>query len=159
MEKILTIKEISEFKLNEVNNAEYTGYFIETDKTEIFLLVEDGTHCCENFGFMTTENDINEFIGEEIQSEFKITALRGDEEYDTVVKAFKDFNADGYYSDVTEAIFLEFMSKDKTLQFAVYNTHNGYYGHDIRILIKDKTSDIDEWQSISNIDIVENLLN
>lgn len=102
--------------------GEYDGYKIETDLDTYLILIDNGQSCCESWGYFTSEDDTSEYIGKEL-IEVRLTdkALNN--------KKVKD---SGYYEDCGGIQFVDFvMSDGSVLQFAVYNAHNGYYGHGI----------------------------
>jgi len=142
MEKILSIKEILgvivdlsmyELKIGDKfpiktrgsGSLGLDGYQIDTSEHRYYLLIENGQCCCENWGYFASNNNFEEFIGKNLLSvELTDLALN--------TKAVDD---SGYYDDAGGIQFVNFrMSDGSVLQFAVYNAHNGYYGHDIVFL-------------------------
>ena len=126
LEKILSIEEILEFNPQNKYFFNYDGYKIKTTNHEYFILVENAQHCCEIWGYLTSEDDYGSFIGKELKS-FELT--------DCALNT-KKVEESGYYGDEYGGIqFVNFNFWDgTTLQFAVYNAHNGYYGHEILVL-------------------------
>lgn len=107
--------------------GEYDGYKIETTEHVYHILIANEQNCCETWGYFTSEDDFNKFIGEELVSvELTDTALNR-----------KKFEVSDYYEDNGGIQFVDFkFANGAVLQFAVYNAHNGYYGHPI-IMAKD----------------------
>lgn len=104
----------------------YDGYRLKTDKHEFNILIDNGQSCCENWGYFSSEDDFESFIGKELL-EVKVT--------DTALNQKK---AEETYVDEDQIQFIDFKFTDgSVLQFAVYNEHNGYYGHTI-IFAKDE---------------------
>lgn len=130
------IKEIESLKLedlgleDEYSYSRYEGYEIETDKEKIYLLITDSQSCCEHFGYICNEesDDFDAYYG------CKITDIECIEEgsYNPILKLAGIESAS--MVDCLDCAFINIKFKQSTLQFAVYNHHNGYYGHDIRIV-------------------------
>lgn len=146
MEKILKVEVINNLKLSNTgkstgNNGsrlgmaqminalcgygEYDGYLIETDEHKYRILIDNNQSCCESWGYFSSNDDFEEFIGKELK-EVRLT--------DTALnqKIFDDNFPYGLYEGGVQ--FVDFIMVDgNVLQFAVYNEHNGYYGHWILI--------------------------
>ena len=116
-EIILDIKEVSGFNDTPDSWSSYDGYKIITDKQEIFFGISNGQSCCENWGYFSTPDDLNEFIG---------TGLLEVKVVDTSLYTEK---LKELYLDEGQIMFVTFETTNGTLQFAAYNSHNGYYGH------------------------------
>lgn len=86
--------------------------------------------CCENWGYLSSEDDFGSFIGSELKNVY-VT----DSELGTIVSNMKED------LDAGSAMFINVETTRGLLQFAAYNEHNGYYGHDVRLVSKydDKT--------------------
>lgn len=125
--KILNIEEVENVKLDICKWAEFDGYKIITDKHEFNILIENGQCCCESWGYFYLNDNIVDFIGSELL-EVNLT--------DTALNKQK-VEKSGYYEDEGGIQFVDFVTNKGVLQFAVYNAHNGYYGHSI-IFTKDK---------------------
>ena len=118
MEKITGIVEVS-FSKDGNGYSEYEGYQITTDKQTIKMGIDNGQCCCENWGYLMSEDDINEFIGSEL-IKVEIT--------DTQLKPVEEYNDNDTYEG--SAMFVNFTTTNGVLQFVAYNEHNGYYGHE-----------------------------
>ena len=94
-----------------MGGASYDGYKVKT----------------ESWGYFYLNDDEQEFIGSELRA------------VNLTDKALnkKKVDESGYYEDCGGIQFVDFETDKGTLQFAVYNAHNGYYGHPI-IFAKDK---------------------
>jgi hypothetical protein len=146
-EKILEINEVTNIKLGnrpfateranlgmiQILNAllgcsSYDGYEVVTTGHRYLILIDNGQCCCESWGYLISEDDYKKYIGKELLSvELTDTALNN-----TVVE-----NSDYYEGSGSGIQFVDFkMTDGSVLQFAVYNDHNGYYGHPI-IIAKD----------------------
>ena len=140
-EKIIEISEIRELRLGNVGShsntahlgivqmlraldgfAEYDGYRITTTEHTYLILIDNGQCCCESWGYFSSEDEFSNYIGKELASvELTDKALNQ-----------KKFEESGYYDDDGGIQFVDFkMADGSVLQFAVYNAHNGYYGHPI----------------------------
>ncbi len=104
------------------------GYKVQTDAHTFHVLIDNGQSCCESWGYLSSEDDLSYFIGAELR-EVKLT--------DTALKQQK-VEASGYYDGDEGGIqFVDFLTDRGTFQLAVYNSHNGYYGHGI-VVAKDE---------------------
>jgi len=143
--KIKKIEEVTNLKLNNIGQlngtngsrlgmaqminalggyGEYDGYLIETDTTKFLILIENGQSCCEDWGYFSCDDNFEEYIGKEIR-EIVLT--------DTELKN-KTLEEKLNYVDKNQVQFVTFKFTDgEELQFTVYNSHNGYYGHSILV--------------------------
>lgn len=123
MSKILSVKEI-EFKDDKDKYITlYEGIIIELeDGTKYKLGIEAGGQCCEQFGYVTSQDDYEDFIGAEFLDCYLTT---------------KELCTIEDLPDVYEGNMMFFTIKTNKgdLQFVAYNDHNGYYSHDV-VLIK-----------------------
>ena len=105
-----------------VDGDEFDGYIIITNKQQIKILITNYRNCCEDWGYLSTNDNVNDFLGCNIDN---ITLV--DEALDvTKVPSEADLDSGGI-------IFVNINTNQGTLQFAVYNGHNGYYSHTVRI--------------------------
>lgn len=120
MEKILKIEEVFDFEYNDPDSwsSSYDGFKIITDAQEILILVSNGQSCCESWGNIVSEDNLEEFIGSNLSS-VKVVDTGINEK---MIEA-------GQSLDAGEIMFVNLETSNGTLQFAVYNSHNGYYGH------------------------------
>ena len=144
MEKLISIEEVYGLRLGNVGKhgekarlgmtqvlnalmgySEYDGYKIKTSEHEYLILIDNGQSCCEDWGYFSSDYDFERFIGKNLLSvECTDTALN--------VQRVKETAPYGF--DCGGIQFVDFkMSDGSVLQFAVYNAHNGYYGHPIII--------------------------
>lgn len=114
--------------------GEKDGFLIKTDKHFWHILIDNAQSCCENWGYISSDDDFTKFIGKEVLN-VKLT----DKGLNTKMLGDNEYGFDGGGIQ-----FVDFNFTDgSVLQFAVYNAHNGYYGHDIviardnKILLKD----------------------
>lgn len=117
-----TIKKIEEYSTKEGYYSR-SGYKVTTDKQEIVLLIDDGTQCCEEWGYFWTNDDVEEFVGATLL-DIKVV----DEDLNHVILEREGINTKDFeYEGSTMFVNLE--TSKGTLQFVAYNIHNGYYGH------------------------------
>ena len=107
----------------------YEGYKIKTTTKEFVIGISNGSSCCESWGHITSEDNLNKFIGAEILNYRCINSA----DYNEIELTRK--NA-GEYVDVYDCAFIDFNTDRGVLQFAVYTSHNGYYGHHMQIVEK-----------------------
>lgn len=117
MEKIVAIEEGTIGDLD--------GYVITTTDRVIKLQINNEQDCCEQFGYFSSEENPQTFVG---------ATLLGVGSTDKALKT--ELLSKGGY-DEEECIFITLITDRGDLQFAVYNSHNGYYGHSVRIVIGD----------------------
>lgn len=87
--------------------------------------IDKEQNCCENWGYLTSEDDLSQFIGAHVI---------GIDLVDTALKVYPD--ADKAFDDNEESCresiqFVNIRTSVGTLQLVAYNSHNGYYGHDV----------------------------
>ena len=104
------------------------GYKVVTDKHVFYVLIDNGQSCCESWGYFSSEDDETPFVGSELL-EVKLT--------DTALNQQAVDKSD-YYDDEGGIQFVDFVTDKGTFQLAVYNAHNGYYGHGILVLKDDE---------------------
>ena len=135
MDKILKIEEIKNAKISDPRfwgHSKYDGYLVETENHKYRILIENGQGCCESWGYFSTVDDHNDFIGANL-IDIELT----DESLNT-----KKLKESGYYDE--EGIqFVSFKTDRGVFQLAVYNYHNGYYGHTI-VIDKDEVIMLDD---------------
>lgn len=121
------IKEVHDVKDGVDSWNNYDGYEIKTDETIIKVLISNSQSCCETWGYLSTNDDVGTFIGAIINKiEVVDTALKR-------VEILDNLYAGG-------AMFINFETSVGTLQLVVYNAHNGYYGHEAKLIIGEEIS-------------------
>jgi len=125
MEKILSINE-GVFRVNPDGwEREYEGFEIVTDKQTIKVGITTGQSCCENFGYLITNDDTSEFLG----AILKDVSLTDSTLNNKVID-------DLQYLDCGGAMFVNLNTDKGVLQIVAYNAHNGYYGHEAVLISK-----------------------
>lgn len=131
MVSIKNIKELCNFSFNDSKySSTYDGYKIECeDESNLLFLIRNGQACCENWGYLISEDDLDQFIGATIQN----VTLTDDSLKSVELKLSKEINTEDLYNG--GAIFFVNIHTDRgLLQFVAYNVHNGYYGHQVKIV-------------------------
>jgi hypothetical protein len=141
--KIKSIEEVYNFKIQPVANmngsggrlgmsqminalcgySDMDGYKVETEDHVFYVLIDNGQSCCESWGYLSSEDNFTPFIGTEL-IEIKLTDVALNQ---SVVEK------SGYYEDSGGIQFVDFVTERGVFQLAVYNAHNGYYGHGILV--------------------------
>lgn len=109
--------------------SDMDGYKVETDKHVFHVLIDNNQSCCEDWGYMTSEDDLKNFIGTELR-EVRLT--------DTALNQARIDEEVPYGFDEGGIQFVDFVTDRGVFQIAVYNAHNGYYGHGILIARDDE---------------------
>lgn len=111
-----------------IDYDEFSGLYIDTDKGAIKLIISNSQCCCEEFGglFFETPDSVDKFIGATIVSVEDINVIRDE-----------DFSLD--CGDETQ---LKITTSKGILQYAIYNSHNGYYGHGAIKQVFDKVENL-----------------
>ena len=114
------IESISEFD-EHGKKGNYEGFRIDTNKQTIEIKISNLDHCCERWGHICSQDDLSSFIG----SIMKEIVVVNEKIVQTKVKLEKIDK----HNDELFAIFVNVITNQGTLQFTLYNQHNGYYGH------------------------------
>ena len=122
------IKEITEVYNYKIQRGyeNMDGYKVETDEHIIYVLIDNVQSCCESWGYFASEDNLNQFIGAELM-EINLT--------DTALNKEKVEKSDYYDGDSGGIQFVDFVTDKGIFQLAVYNAHNGYYGHEILVTL------------------------
>ena len=99
-----------------------------TDQGTYRVLISNFQTCCEGWGYMVVNDDVDNFVGKTLK-EVRMT--------DTALNTRKIEEEVGDL-DCGGIAFVDFVFDDgDVLQIAVYNGHNGYYGHAIKLMRDD----------------------
>ena len=105
----------------------FDGYKITCmDGHSYHLGIENRQDCCERFGYLSSEDDLDEFLGATI-----LDATRTDTSLCT--KKLKDNEL-----STDDCLFITFKTDRGDFQLVVYNQHNGYYGHNVAFVSGDE---------------------
>jgi len=118
------VPEFTQFIIELYDFLKMDGYKVETDKHIFYVLISNDQTCCETWGYMTSEDDLSYFVGAELL-EVKVT--------DTALNQKILTKIDDEYIDTNQVQFVDFKTSKGTFQLAVYNSHNGFYGHKILV--------------------------
>ncbi len=132
MEKILRIKE-KRF-VNGLDSYTYEGFEIITDEQDILIGIGDEQDCCENAGYLISDDDYKRFEGAELL------------DIAVVDTGLKVYNVDDYLTIPTNpdesedeednVMFVNINTSTGLFQIVAYNQHNGYYGHEAVVISK-----------------------
>lgn len=103
------------------------GYKVVTEDHEMAVLIDNGQSCCESWGYFSSDDDLQQYIGAELKEVNLVDVALN-------VKKVEDNGAN--FLDEGGIQFVNFVTDKGTFQLAVYNVHNGYYGHGI-VVAKD----------------------
>lgn len=103
------------------------GYCVITDEHRFYVLISSQQSCCENYGYISSEDDFGKFIGNTLLA-VNLT--------DTSL--MKEDIEELRYLDAGGVQFVDFETTAGKFQLAVYNGHNGYYGHGILVAKDDE---------------------
>jgi hypothetical protein len=124
MEKILRIEE-TVFRTGGNYLDGYVGFQIITDQQTIKVGISDVQSCCESWGYLITNDNIDDFIGSELLNIIRVdTALNNKK-----IEEIESLDCGG-------AMFINFETTKGLFQIVVYNAHNGYYGHGAVLISK-----------------------
>lgn len=100
------------------------GYLIRTNLQDIFFGISSGQSCCEQWGYICSEEEqeFHTYVGAELLN-IKLTDVNR-----MVAKVDEELQ---YGFDCGGIMFIDLETNLGVLQFAVYNNHNGYYGHSV----------------------------
>lgn len=122
-----TIESIAEVKdVAKVRNGYSTsmdGYVVHTDAHTFEVLIDNEQSCCESRGYLTSEDALDPFVGAQLREVQLTDSARN-------VTKVKESHQ---YEDAGGIQFVDFVTDRDVFQLAVYNGHNGCYGHEILI--------------------------
>lgn len=104
-------------------NDSYDGYVVTTNKRQIKVGVQSGQCCCENYGYVCSEDDYKQFLNSTLLAVNVVDQAMN-----------KKTDIDYYCGGI---VFVDFETTNGLFQLAVYNSHNGYYGHTGLVLSDD----------------------
>lgn len=104
------------------------GFRVVTDEHELLVLIDDQQSCCESWGSVHSADELDYYIG---------AALREVRLTDTALnQTIVDRHGCGEYGfDGGGIQFVDLDTSAGKFQLAVYNNHNGYYGHGIVVAL------------------------
>jgi hypothetical protein len=124
LSKIVSIKETS-FPLIPSGRDEYDGYVISLeDGEQVKMGISNTQSCCENWGYLTSEDNLEEFVGAELIS------------VGVVDEALNVKDIPAVYDG--GVMFINVYTSSGMFQFIAYNEHDGYYSHDAVLIVRDR---------------------
>lgn len=130
METIKSIKHHNNFEIDRYPH--YEGYEVLTNKRSIKIGVTNEQDCCEVFGSISdNDEDLDYFVGKELLS---IDYVEDGSYKKSPLLLNKFEGAEPWYVDCA---FMNINTNGGPFQLAVYNDHNGYYGHTVKVEVKD----------------------
>lgn len=148
-EKIIDIKlditdEISTTLYNSSYSISVEGLDIVTNYRTIQIRVDNRTECCEKWGYVTTNDDITQFIGATlvnigfIDSDLRYSAVGASVDIEDLDKNRRNILENMLNDKLTiyegQLMFINLNTDRGLLQFVVYNDHNGYYSHSAHVI-------------------------
>jgi hypothetical protein len=121
MEKILDILTI--------DDSDNLGYHIITSLQVISIIIDNQSQCCENYGVIVSEDSPSEYIGSEFLG---INVIEKD--LNKVQIDIEESINSKYHNELGGVLFVNVNTSLGDLQFTIYNSHNGYYGHAVRVI-------------------------
>ena len=112
-----------------ISRRSMDGYAVTTDKHKYMVMIDNSQSCCESWGVVESQDDLNYFVGAQLL-EVNLT--------DTALNT-KIMDAVRGWSGESEIQFVTFVTNLGAFQVAVYNSHNGYYGHSV-LVMRDETT-------------------
>lgn len=127
MSKIVKIEEVNNVNFNDDSYSNYDGFRIETEDEEMYFLINNFQSCCENWGtYLYTPEDLREYVGADYLG------------YDESSCSEIENSLKSEYVKSDAICFLNIHTSKGTIDFAVYNSHNGYYSHAVILKITNK---------------------
>lgn len=66
MEKIVEITEVNNVNFG-YKSKDFDGYCIETNIRKIYFVISNNQCCCEDWGYLTSEDNFNDYIGSKLK--------------------------------------------------------------------------------------------
>ena len=108
----------------------FDGFTIQTDRQIIKLGIDNGQNCCENWGYLMSNDDLNEFIDANFLGIEIVDSALNPAKFEEEVKLYEG-----------DAMFVNINTSKGVLQFVAYNEHNGYYSHEAVVVSRDFNHD------------------
>jgi len=120
------ITRIEEVDFSRGQYDKYSGFAIDTEDTKILFGINNGPQCCEVWGYVASDDDLQSFVGADLLGVKLVDEGLNVRVLDEVPEL-----------DCGGAMFLNLETSRGTLQFTAYNAHNGYYSHDAVYIVND----------------------
>lgn len=125
MAKILSIRQ-TEVKIGKSQDQNLEGFEVRTETDTHFVGISNFQDCCEEWGYLVTEDEPEEFVGCELLHVCYTGELHGE----LFTRAIEEIPS----LDYGDVYFVTFETDRGSFQIAAYNSHNGYYGHKVAYL-------------------------
>lgn len=125
---ILDINEFNDHRIKRQDLSLYgtfDGIQIKTDNQDILILIDSAQSCCESFGYISSLDDFDDFIGAEI-----IDVALTNDALETTKLELENIRV-----DLDSCYFVNVNTSKGLLQFTLYNQHNGYYAHNVKVIV------------------------
>ncbi len=110
--------------IREIREDSMDGYGVQLATHTIKILITNEQYCCETWGYMSSEDDLQNYVGSELR-EIRLTDSALNQS--VIDSRFS-------YQEGLRIQFVDFVTNQGVFQLAVYNLDGGYYSHDIRII-------------------------
>lgn len=152
MSIITKIEEANNIKMSISEYAStYDGILIHlSDNTTICLLICNQQDCCEDWGYLThNEDNLNDFVGATINAVNIVDSVYDVQSLNlaTMLPQTGESVVDFMNESANLCVFVNVETSSGTLQFVAYNDHNGYYGHEV-FVCKRNTDDLEVTETI-----------
>lgn len=128
MSKIKSIDETSFDHNASGYNSNFDGFVVTCeDGSTVKIGIESGQCCCENWGYLVSEDDLSDFIGATIT------------EVEVVDEALDASKVPELYEG--SSMFINVETTKGKFQVVAYNEHNGYYSHNAVVVINGVTKE------------------
>lgn len=104
------------------------GYKVITNKQEIKLMIDNESGCCERWGWFWCNENPQDYVGAELKDIKLVNEALSPE---IMKKNELDPNQKYFEGGVC---YVNLETSKGMLQFVAYNEHNGYYGHEAKII-------------------------
>ena len=123
MSRITSISLIYDVKVDG-HYGEFDGFEVKTEVDSYKVLIENGQSCCESWGYFDTNDNKDDFLGAMLLDVRTTDTILNSKRLETLEVSV----------EISECMFVDFITNRGTFQLAVYNSHNGYYGHSVLLL-------------------------
>jgi hypothetical protein len=113
----------------------HDGYKVTTVRQEITVSISNGQSCCESWGYLASEDDLERFVGERL---YRIQITDTDRIGRFVREPDYSKSSDqDIVLDAGDTMFVDFETSAGVFQLVAYNAHNGYYGHNAMVVSRE----------------------